>query len=53
MARSKPGQAIRPARRRPVQLKELDEFILAAQLKNDLAEWRRGRAVRAYINGRR
>ena len=53
MARSKPGQAIRRARRRPVQLKELDEFILAAQLKNDLAEWRRGRAVRAYINGRR
>jgi transposase len=31
----------------------LDEFIAEAQLKNDLAEWRRGRAVRAYIDGRR
>jgi transposase len=36
-----------------VQLKQLDEFILEAQLKNDLGEWRRGRAVRAYIAGRR
>jgi transposase len=36
-----------------VQLKQLDDFILEAQLKNDLAEWRRGRAVRAYIDGRK
>jgi transposase len=36
-----------------VQLKQLDDFILEAQLKNDLAEWRRGRAVRAYIAGRK
>jgi transposase len=34
-------------------LKQLDEFILEAQLKNDLGEWRRGRAVRAYIAGRK
>lgn len=53
MARSQPGQAIRRARRRGVQLKELDKFIVEAQLKNDLGEWRRGRAVRAYINGRK
>lgn len=53
MARSKPGQAIRRARRRGVQLKQLDEFIVEAQLKNDLGEWRRGRAVRAYIAGRK
>ena len=53
MARSQPGQAIRRARRRGVQLKQLDEFILEAQLKNDLGEWRRGRAVRAYIDKRK
>lgn len=53
MARSKTGQAVSRARRRPAQLKGLDEFIVQAQLKNDLAEWRRGRAVRAYIDGRR
>jgi transposase len=36
-----------------VQLKQLNDFIVEAQLKNDLGEWRRGRAVRAYIDGRR
>lgn len=53
MARAQPGQAIRRARRRGRQLKQLDEFIVEAQLKNDLGEWRRGRAVRAYIEGRK
>jgi transposase len=53
VARTKTGQAVRRARRRPAQLRQLDEFILEAQLKNDLGEWRRGRAVRAYIDGRR
>jgi transposase len=53
VAHSNAGRAIRRARRRPAQLKELDAFIVEAQLKNDLAEWRRGRAVRAYIDGRR
>jgi len=53
VARSNPGEAIRRARRRPAQLKQLDAFIVEAQLKNDLAEWRRGRAVRAYIDGRK
>jgi transposase len=53
VARSQPGQAIRRARRRGRQLKQLDEFIVEAQLKNDLGEWRRGRAVRAYIDGRK
>jgi transposase len=50
---SKPGQAIRRSRRRGAQLKQLDEFILEAQLNNNLGEWRRGRAVRAYIAGRK
>jgi transposase len=53
VSRTKTGQAIRRARRRPVQLKQLDAFIVEAKLKNDLAEWRRGRAVRAYIDGRK
>jgi len=53
VAQTKPGQAIRRARRRGAQLKQLDEFIVEAQLKNDLGEWRRGRAVRAYIAGRK
>lgn len=53
MGRSQPGHAVRRSRRRGVQLKQLDDFIVEAQLKNDLAEWRRGRAVRAYIDGRK
>jgi transposase len=53
VAKTKPGHAIRRARRRGAQLRQLDEFILEAQLRNDLGEWRRGRAVRAYIDGRR
>jgi transposase len=53
VAKTKTGHAIRRARRRPTQLKQLDEFIIEARLKNDLGEWRRGRAVRAYIEGRR
>jgi transposase len=53
VAKTKTGHAIRRACRRPTQLKQLDEFIIEARLKNDLGEWRRGRAVRAYIEGRR
>ena len=53
MAKTKTGQAIQRARRRGRQLKQLDAFIASARLKNDLGEWRRGRAVRAYIDGRR
>lgn len=53
VAKTKTGQAIRRARRRGRQLKQLDAFIAEARLKNDLGEWRRGRAVRAYIDGRK
>jgi transposase len=53
MGRAQPGHAIRRARRRGRQLRALDVFIAEAQLKNDLGEWRRGRAVRAYIEGRK
>lgn len=51
MARSKTGQAISRARRRPAQLKQLDVFIAEARLNNNLEEWRRGRGVRGYIDG--
>lgn len=53
MAKSKTGQAVQRARRRGKQLQQLDEFIVEARVKNDLGEWRRGRAVRWYIDGRR
>jgi len=53
VAKTKTGQAIRRARRRGHQLRQLNEFIIDARRKNDLGEWRRGRAVRAYIDGRR
>lgn len=52
VARSKTGQAISRARRRPAQLKQLDAFIVEARLNNNLEEWRRGRGVRGYIDGR-
>jgi transposase len=52
VAKTKTGHAIRRARRRGAQLKQLDQFIAQALLKNDLGEWRRGKAVRAYIDGR-
>ena len=45
-------ETVHAIRRRPRQLKTLDEFIAEARLENDLAEWRRGRAVRSYIDGR-
>jgi transposase len=53
VAKTKDGEAISRARRRGKQLRELDEFIVEAKAKNDLGEWRRGRAVRAYIDKRR
>jgi hypothetical protein len=53
VSRTKAGQAIRRARRRPTQLNQLDSFIAEAKLENDLAEWRRGRAVRSYLDGRK
>jgi hypothetical protein len=53
VAKTKTGHAIRRSRRRLRQFKALDEFIAKAQLKNYLAEWRRGRAVRAHIDALR
>lgn len=53
MARSKNGQAIGAARRTPEALAELDAFIEDAESRGALDEWRRGRAVRLYVQGGR
>lgn len=52
MARTKTGEAIGERGRRPSALKKLRRFIRAAEKSNDLAQWRRGRAVLGYIEGR-
>ena len=53
MARSKNGEAIGRRRRTPASLKKLRRFIRDAQKSNELDEWRRGRAILGYIQGRR
>jgi transposase len=50
--KTKKGQAISGGRKRPAQLRKLDKFIANANKRKDLDEWRRGRAVRGYIDGR-
>lgn len=53
MVRSKTGEAIGPRRRTAAALQKLREFVADAERRGDLAEWRRGRAVLGYIEGRR
>jgi hypothetical protein len=50
--KTKKRQAISAARKTPAQLRKLDAFLVDAKKRGDLAEWRRGRAVRRYIDGR-
>jgi transposase len=50
--RTKKWQAISAARRTPAQLRKLDAFIADAEKRKDLDEWRRGRAVRGYLDRR-
>jgi transposase len=52
VARSKTGEAIRPGRRTAGQRKKLDAFMSDAKQRNDLEEWRRGVAVRGYLDER-
>lgn len=49
MARSANGEAISQKRRSPAALKKLQLFTDEAEQRNDLEEWRRGRAVLGYI----
>lgn len=53
MARSKTGEAISAERRTRAALSALRRFISEASDRGDLDAWRRGRAVRGYIDGRR
>jgi putative transposase len=53
MARSKTGEAISDSRRTPAALRRLQRFIADAERRGDLDEWRRGRAVLGYLQGRR
>jgi transposase len=49
---SKNGQAIRGNRRSSASRKSLGRFIARADKRGDLDEWRRGRAVLGYIEGK-
>lgn len=49
MARSANGEAISAKRKNPAALKKLQQFTDEAERRNDLEEWRRGRAVLGYI----
>ncbi len=53
MARSRNGEAIRPGRRTPAALKQLQALLSEAKRESDLDEWRRAKAVLEYIAGRR
>lgn len=52
MARSANGEAISAKRRNPAALKRLQRFTDEAEHRNDLEEWRRGRAVLGYLAAR-
>ena len=53
MARTKNGEAIGARRRSSAARKTLRRFIVKRAKENKLDEWRRGRAVLGYIEGRR
>ena len=53
MARSKNGEAISARGRSPSARKKLRQFIRKRARDSNLDEWRRGRAVLGYIEGRR
>jgi len=53
MARSKNGEAIGARGRSPSALKKLRRFIRTRAQEGNLDEWRRGRAILGYIEGRR
>ena len=53
MARSKNGEAIGARGRTPAAREKLRRFIRKRAKEGNLAEWRRGRAVLGYIEGRR
>lgn len=53
MARSRNGEAIRPARRTAPEIARLKKLLNEARRSGDLDEWRRAKAVLGYLDGRR
>lgn len=53
MARSKTGEAISAKRRSRTSRSALARFIVRAKKNGNLDEWRRGRAILGYIEGKR
>ena len=53
MARTKKGEAISPQRRTVEELTRLTDLLAEAETKQDLALWRRAKAVTGYLDGRR
>ena len=53
MARSKTGEAIKPARRTKKAIANLRNFIEESKQANDLNTWRRAVAVMSYIEGKK
>lgn len=51
--RAKNGEAISPKGASPSGRRNLRRFIREAEKRGDLDQWRRGRAVLGYIEGRR
>jgi transposase len=51
VARSKNGEAISLARRTPKQVAMLRAFLVDAERRGDLDEWRRAKAVLGYLDG--
>ena len=52
MPKSANGEAVSSRRKSPAALKRLQSFTDEAEARNDLEEWRRGRAVLGYIGKR-
>src|SRR5690349_7993148 len=53
MARARNGEAVRASLRTAAAIRKLESFVAEATKKKDLGEWRRGRAVLGYVEGRR
>jgi transposase len=53
VARSKNGQAVRPDRRTPGQIAQLQALLREADQAKDLGTWRRAKAVLGYLDGQK
>jgi len=53
VARSKNGQAIRPERRTPEEVKKLRRVLEEAEEGQDISTWKRAKAVLGYLDGQK